>query len=174
MKQLKEINLRPVTRNDLEVIKNWRNQNGIWEFNTQYIFLNMTNQRNWFKQITSIESNRKMFIIMYKQKIPLGVCGLINIDKENNSAEVAIIIGNKQFHGKGLGSESLYQLVKYGFSKLKLHKIKAEIFEFNTISFELFEKLNFKHEAIKHQSLWRNSKWWDIHMYSLFKKDYDL
>ena len=113
----------------------------------------MTNQRNWFKQITSIESNRKMFIIMYKQKIPLGVCGLINIDKENNSAEVAIIIGNKQFHGKGLGSESLYQLVKYGFSKLKLHKIKAEI---------------------KHQSLWRNSKWWDIHMYSLFKKDYDL
>jgi RimJ/RimL family protein N-acetyltransferase len=131
----------------------------------------MKNQRKWFIEISKEESLRKMFVITVKGGNPIGVCGLINIDKENKSADVAIILGEKNQRGKHFGSESLKLLVNYGFKKLKLHRIGAEIFEYNKRSVNLFEKLNFKLEATMRDRLWREGKWWDVYLYSILSDD---
>ena len=70
-------------------------------------------------------------------------------------------------HGKGLGTEALQLLVNYGFKKMKLHRIGAEIFEYNKISLKLFEKLNFKREALLRDGLWKDGRWWDVYTYSI-------
>lgn len=165
------MNLRKVKKKDLATIRDWRNSEGIREFNTQYIYLNMENQTNWFNSIQK-NSDRIMFIITNKKKKPIGICGLIHLDKKNHNADVAIIIGNKTLHGKGYGFESLSLLVKFGFEQLNLHRIEAEIFEYNHKSKMLFKKLNFKYEVTLKESLWRNGKWWNIHLYSLLLNDY--
>jgi RimJ/RimL family protein N-acetyltransferase len=166
-------NFRPVTINDLKIIKNWRNSQGIREYNSQFTLLNMSNQIKWFEQINNKNSDREMFLVTDKQGKPMGICGMIHIDKKNRSGSIAIILGEQKIHGKGIGTEILKMLINYGFMKLKLHRIEAEIFSFNEISIRLFTKLSFKHDATKRDSLWRNNKWWNIHIFSLLKKDYE-
>lgn len=165
------VRLRSVRKSDLEIIRDWRNSQDTREFNTQFTLLNMNNQRKWFVEISKKESPRKMFVITEKGGNPIGVCGLINIDKENRSADVAIILGEKKQRGRHLGSESLELLVSYGFKKLKLHRIGAEIFEYNKRSVNLFERLNFKFEATMRDRLWRDGKWWDVYSYSILSND---
>ena len=46
-----KIKLRSVRKNDLELIRNWRNDPYIFQFNKQHNLLNMKNQQNWFKTI---------------------------------------------------------------------------------------------------------------------------
>jgi len=164
------VKLRSVRKSDLEVIRDWRNSQDTREFNTQFTLLNMKNQRKWFVEISKEESLRKMFVIT-KDGNPIGICGLINIDKENKSADVAIILGEKNQRCKHFGSESLELLLNYGFKKLKLHRIEAEIFEYNKRSVNLFEKLNFKFEATMRDKLWRDGKWWDVKLYSILSSE---
>jgi len=173
LKKKSQIKLKPIQKKYLPILRDWRNSEGIWEFNTQFTLLNMINQKNWFEHIQQKNSDRKMFMIIYND-FPIGICGLIHLNKTNKKADVAIIIGNKKFHGTGLGYESLKKLVELGFTKFKLHKLEAEIFDYNHVSFKLFKKLNFSLDAIKEDSIWRNKQWHDIHVYSLLNTDFKL
>ena len=164
------LELRKIQKTDLELLRDWRNLEEIRQFNTQYTLLNMKNQENWFDELQKERPDRHMFIINYKKK-PIGVCGLIHHDKLNHSADIAIIIGDKEFHSRGLGTITLQKLIRLGFEKLKLHRIGAEVFEYNQESEKLFTKLNFKKEVILKHALWRKGKWWNIHVLSLINSD---
>ncbi len=155
------IKLRSIKKNDLQLIRDWRNDPNIFQFNKQHNLLNMKNQQDWFKTIKIDNSDKKMFIIE-KKLIPVGICGFVNIDHETNSGDIAIIIGNTQLHKKGIGTTVLEKLIQYGFKNLKLHKIGAEIFDFNLISKKFFEKFNFQYEITYREALWRNNRYWDI------------
>lgn len=165
------VDFRQIKKEDLATLRDWRNSKGIREYNTQFILLNMLNQKRWFKQIKNKNSDRVMFMVTDKKKKPIGVCGLIHLNRIDRCADVAIIIGEQNIHGKGIGSEVLRMLTKYGFDHLGLHRISAEIFEYNTISIQLFKKLSFRHEITLRESLWRYGKWWDVYVFSLLKND---
>jgi len=162
------IRFRKINASYLEKIKNWRNLDSIKKFNYQYTLLNMKNQYQWYSSLTTSD-DKKMFVVLKNLK-PIGICGLIHIDQKNRNADVAIILGEQSLHGKGIGSIILKKLVNYGFNTLKLHRIGADIFEFNKISINLFERLSFKKEVTMRQSLWRDHKWWDIYTYSLINE----
>lgn len=166
------VRLRKITKNDLKTLRDWRNSKDVYEFNTQFTLLNMKDQLKWFNQINAKNSDRVMFIALDKSSHPIGVCGLIHINKINRHAAIAIILGEKNIRGKRFGTEMLHLLIEYGFKEMKLHRIEAEVFEYNKISINLFEKFSFLHEVTLRQSLWRNGRWWDIYLFSLLKSDY--
>lgn len=166
------VNLRKITRQDLELLRNWRNSTDIRKYNSQFLLLNLMDQTRWFKQISKESSGKIMFMITDKKMKPIGVCGLINLNITDRFAEIAIIIGEKKMWGKGFGSESLQLLVHYGFSELKLHRLEARIFDFNKSSIRLFEKLGFMIEVNLRESLWREGKWWDVHIFSILNNDH--
>jgi len=165
-----KVHLKPVTKSDLNLIIDWRNSMDIFPYNTQYFLLNSKIQIDWFKKLQN-DSTRKMFMIVYGN-MKIGICGLIHIDNQNKNADVAIIIGNLKLHGKGIGTTVLCKLLEYGFKKLRLHRIGAEVIEYNKNSIHLFEKSNFKIEAIFRDVIWRKNQWWNIKSMSILKKDF--
>ena len=171
MKQEPKIRLKKVTNLDLDLIIEWRNSKNIFLYNTQYFLLNSKIQNNWFNKIQN-DASKKMFIIMYG-KIKIGICGLIDIDNENKNAKIAIIIGKKILHRKGIGTIVISHLLKYGFKKLKLHRINAEVIEYNENSIHLFEKSKFKLDATYRDTIWRNNRWWNMKSMSIFTEDFN-
>jgi len=166
-----KITFRKVIKKDLEILRDWRNDENIFKFNSQFILLNMFQQKKWFNIINSKKSDRIMFMVFLKNR-PVGVCGLIHIDRVNHSADVALILGEQKIHGKGVGTKVLKKLVEYGFHKLYLNRIGADIIEVNEKSLGLFKKLNFQEEVINRESHWRYGKWWDMYKLSLLRQDY--
>ena len=165
-----KIKLRKIQEKDLDILISWRNKEGIRDFNTQFVLLNLELQKKWFNNIRK-SNERKMYLITHQNK-SIGVCGLINIDNENHNADIAIIIGDQGFHGKGIGTIVMKKLLKIGFKNLKLHRISAEVFEFNISSQKFFESLGFKHECSQIDKLWRRGRWWNVITYSIFPHQY--
>ena len=157
--------LKKIRKEDLKQIVKWRNDSEIIRFNTQFFLLNMELQKKWFEEITKKNSKSKMFVFKYGKEI-VGIGGLIHYDYQNKSADIAIILGEKKIRGKGFGTRGLEMLVEYGFKQMKLHRIGADIFEYNKVSLKLFEKLEFKKELEMRDYLWRNGKWWKVYTYS--------
>jgi UDP-4-amino-4,6-dideoxy-N-acetyl-beta-L-altrosamine N-acetyltransferase len=171
MNQKNKIQLKKVTKSDLKLLIEWRNSNKIFPYNTQYFLLNSKTQTEWFNSLQN-DSSRKMFMILHKN-MKIGICGLIDMDHKNKNANIAIIIGKTQLHAKGLGTITLSNLLNYGFKKLGLHRIGAEVIEYNKTSIRLFKKSKFKIEAIHRDVIWRNNRWWNMYSMSILKHNFN-
>ena len=165
----KKIILNKIKKNDLKFFQLWRNAYDIWKNNTQFIFLNMIYQKYWFSTLSN--HDKVMFTVTDKKKKPIGVCGFTNIDSENNNAKIAIIIGETKLHSQGIGTETMGLLLEYGFQELKLHRIEAELIEYNKISINFFTKFGFQFESSLRDSIWRKNRWWNIQKFSLLNKN---
>ena len=166
-----KIQLKKITKSDLKLLIEWRNSNKIFLYNTQYFLLNLKMQMEWFNSLQN-DSSRKMFMILH-ENVKIGICGLINIDYKNKNANIAIIIGKTQLHTKGLGTMALSNLLNYGFKELGLHRIGADVIEYNKTSIRLFEKSKFKIDAVQRDMIWRNNRWWNMYSMSILKDDFN-
>lgn len=102
----------------------------------------------------------------------IGGISLTNLDWENKNAEVGYWLG-KKYWGKGLTTEAVKLILKFGFEKLKLHRIYAHLFEENIGSKRVLEKCGFKLEAIIRETRFRYNKWHNELTYGILKKEYE-
>ena len=160
-----KIKFRKILEKDLAILSKWRNDEKIRDFNNQFFLLNLELQKKWFKSIKQ-NNEKKMFLVTIKDK-PIGVCGIVNIDNYNQNGEIAIIIGEQKFRGKGIGKNIIKKLLTIGFKSLKLHRISADVFEFNKNSQKFFESVGFELEYSQKDKLWRNGQWWNVLTYSI-------
>ncbi|MCL2115334.1 MAG: GNAT family N-acetyltransferase [Methanobrevibacter sp.] len=92
----------------------------------------------------------------------IGTCGFIELDHLNQTAEIGIFIGNKNYWNKGYGTEALSLLIDYGFNALNIHNIMLRVYEFNKEAIKLYEKVGFKRIGKRREALHRNMEKHDI------------
>ncbi len=106
---------------------------------------------------------------IFNDNIFVGVCSLIpQQDVYRINAEIGYWIG-EPYWGKGYATETVKQLVEFAFQKLNLHRVYAYIFEYNDASMRVLEKAGFMKEAIIKQSIVKDGKLFDEHLYSIRK-----
>lgn len=81
----------------------------------------------------------------------LGNVTLNNIDWTVRTGHLGILIGRKEWWGKGYALEALRLLITYAFQELKLHKVTAGAVIDNVPSIIMLKKLGFKTEGIFQQ-----------------------
>jgi diamine N-acetyltransferase len=79
----------------------------------------------------------------------LGFVDLFDFEPSHKRVGVGIIIYNKQFQNKGIGSESLSLIEDYCFQILDLHQIYANVLEENQKSNHVFTKLGYQKVGVK-------------------------
>jgi hypothetical protein len=166
----KYVNLRALEREDLELLKIWRNDKKTRIHTREYRLLNMINQKNWFEKIHAENPpSAIMFGIENKKKKLIGICGLTYIDWKNRHAEISNIISMKNWQRSKEAKNTLDLIIKYGFDELNLHRLWVEIFDTIPENIKLFEKMKFVKEGTLRDKLWRNSKWHASFIYSLIR-----
>ncbi len=89
----------------------------------------------------------------------------------NNRCHTGSFIG-KPFWRKGLSSEARKEILKYVFTKLKLHKVCCEIRENNIRSQKYNEKLGFKKQGIFRKNIKIKNKWYDQYYYEILEEEF--
>ncbi|MDR6967684.1 RimJ/RimL family protein N-acetyltransferase [Flavobacterium arsenatis] len=75
-----------------------------------------------------------------------------------------------EFQGKGIVSESIKVLLKYGFDEMNLHSVEAVIDPENIASEKVLQKSNFIKEAHFKENEFFEGKFWDSVVYSILSK----
>ncbi|MBK6914169.1 MAG: GNAT family N-acetyltransferase [Ignavibacteriales bacterium] len=99
----------------------------------------------------------------------IGYFGFWRIVKAHCRAEIGYSL-NPGYWGKGYMTESLKTLLLYGFNKLKLHSIEANVNPKNKNSIKLLEGIGFKKEAYFRENFLFDDKFLDTITYSLLEK----
>jgi RimJ/RimL family protein N-acetyltransferase len=89
---------------------------------------------------------------------PLGVISLMSISEANASADLSVIVGDKEDREKGLGTEAIRVILRYAFEDLGLDRVGLSVFDFNEPAISAYEKLGFKREGQLRQAVQRDGR----------------
>lgn len=161
--------IRNFEENDIETKIEWINNSKNNAFLHYDIPLNYKDTLNWYK--TKDKSKRIDCIIEY-DSIPVGLIGLLQIDRINMKAELYIAIGNEDYKRRGIAFKSINLVLKYGFSELNLNKVYLNVDAENTAACRLYEKLGLKQEGFFVQDLLHNNKLIDRKRYAIIRQNF--
>lgn len=102
----------------------------------------------------------------------IGGCSINECDVKNRNCTIGIMIGDKEYWGRGYGSDALKVLVKFIFEEVNMNKIKLGVFSFNSRAIACYKKVGFKEEGILKNELYRSGKYYDIIQMAIFKDEW--
>ena len=82
-------------------------------------------------------------IFLSSNQTHIGNIKLEPIDFKLKIATLGILIGDKEYWGKGLATEALKMVIKYSFAKLKLKEINLGVYKNNIGAIKAYKKSGF-------------------------------
>lgn len=155
--------LRELQMSDLEGNwYRWFNDEEITRFQNKHLFPHtIEKQRRYYESLQADETEAVLAIIEDTTDKHIGNVGLHKIDWVHRSAELGIVIGEKEYWGKSIGKQAWRMITEYGFRTLNLHRVGAIIMDGNTSSFRCAEAAGFKVEGRIRQMFYKNGKYID-------------
>ncbi|MBR1584699.1 MAG: GNAT family N-acetyltransferase [Clostridia bacterium] len=102
-------------------------------------------------------------------RVLIGQCGFIQINWKNRVGELAILIGDARYRGKGYGADAIRTLCAFGFDEMNLRKIKVSVIDFNTPALRCYEKCGFEVEGRLEKEIYREGAYHDLVLMRLFR-----
>lgn len=92
----------------------------------------------------------------------LGDIDLAVVDWGSREAFVGLGIGERDFWGKGYGTEAMRLVLRYAFLELNLRRVTLDVFEYNQRAIRSYEKAGFRLEGRVRQAIQREGRRWDL------------
>lgn len=168
---MKDVILREITVDDLELIRTWRSSESISKY--MYTTPNITPEQQlaWYAKMQESKTS-KYWMITYEGK-PLGVASLYNINDQFKNSYWAFYLGDSSVRGKGVGSKVEFQVCEYVFDTMGYNKLLCEVFVWNTAVVKMHEKFGFRRESYFRQHVFKNEKWEDVIGMAMLKQEWD-
>lgn len=169
----KNVYLRAIEHSDLDQLHKWSNDESITRMLGGWNFpASMQDQLKWFNSL-NIKSNHQRFSIVSPKIGLIGTANLVDINWKDKNATHGMLLGDKNYRGKGFGIDTIMTIMKYGFEELGLNRLDTTIIEYNKPSIEVYTgKCGWKIEGIQKMWYFRENKFWDKLFLGITKDEY--
>lgn len=140
------VNLRALELSDIDNCMTWINDREV----TRYIIfgtwpISRKAEEEWLNRaVMGNDPQNRVLAIETKDGVYLGNIGLHGIDYISGVAEVGIVIGRKEYWGRGYGTDAMRTLLKHAFENLRLRKVTLRVLGSNERAQKSYRKLGFK------------------------------
>ncbi|MFQ5533275.1 MAG: GNAT family N-acetyltransferase [Sphingomonadales bacterium] len=168
--------LRPVCRDDYtDHYLGWINDQTVTRFLSRGIYpVTLEDQVEDFEALRNSTDDVEFCIVEKEDNRPVGLVGLHGFQWVYRSAEFRILIGDRRFWGKGIGTEAAQLLCAYGFETLNLNKVWLGVSAGNKGAVRSYEKAGFTQEGALRQEIYRNGRYYDVVRMSLLRSEYEV
>ncbi|WP_405113128.1 GNAT family protein [Paenibacillus sp. FSL K6-1217] len=149
----KKCYLSTVAADDAEAWTRWFNDLEVTAplGNEAYVLTSLDKEREGIEH--ALKSGAHMFsIVDLESDMAIGRCLLFDVNLIDRNAKAGIFIGDKEFWGKGFGSDAMRLLLDYGFNLLNLNNIMLGTFAFNERAIQCYKKVGFKEIGRRRQA----------------------
>ncbi|HCI30047.1 MAG TPA: GNAT family protein [Fervidobacterium sp.] len=78
----------------------------------------------------------------------------------------------ESFRGKGFGRAMLKKSIEYAFDEMNMHRLTAEVYEYNEKSVAILDSLGFSEEGRLKEAKFHNARFWDIIVYGILHDEW--
>jgi len=147
--QGKRVRLRPIEELDLPLFVRWFNDAEVryWLTQSEAPEFTLESEREWYDE-TRADPATVVWCIETEDGQPVGNLGLHGIEETHGRATLGIAIGEKDFWGRGYGTEAIRRVLRYAFTELGLRRVVLEADEDNVRGIRCYEKCGFVREGL--------------------------
>jgi len=167
--------LRPVNRNDWAQIVGWWNDPEVRRlYDVHFVNQTFSDAEKWFRKSETGEEDRepRSFVIEVEingKWLPVGTAEFYSERPSHKTVEFGFMIGDKNWWGKGIGTEAAKRMVQYGF-QLGYHRIGTVSAAYNVRSMNALQKAGFQIEGIRKSYVLRDGQYHDQTFMSVVKE----
>lgn len=96
----------------------------------------------------------------------VGVASLYEPDMARQAARLSIVVGDRRYWGRGVGTGAVAQVLDVAFTRLGLRKVTSDYLAPNAAAAKLHANVGFTVEGTLRQDAWRDGAWVDRVMVS--------
>jgi len=168
----KRVSLRAIELSDLGLLHQWANDPTITVGLGDIHFPSSASQQEkWFERIQNDNNNLRLAIQYGDDKL-IGYTGYWNVHWKDRRAEHALVIGDVEYHGRGVGREVILAAARYAFEELDFHRLDATVIDFNAASLKCYLSCGFQIEGRLREHANRGGKRFDRIMLGLLSRNY--
>ncbi len=131
--------LQPVVGGDHPLLHRWLTDRDLRRYVGRW---RPSPRRGW-----SDPGRDEAFLILLREgDRPIGFCGLFAISSDEGTAELGILLGEKDCWGQGYGPEALRLLLDHAYRDLGLRQISLCVHATNSRALRAYEKVGFVSE----------------------------
>ncbi|MGH2694359.1 MAG: GNAT family N-acetyltransferase [Actinomycetota bacterium] len=164
--------LRPVEDDDLETL---------YEFDSDLEVHALADDEPWapksredweeeFRSMLKKTDENAIFAIEADGAL-IGSCSLENFDYTARICELGIVIGDRDFWGKGFGRDAVGLLLEYAFDELNMNKVYLTVRSDNERAIRSYEACGFEREGLLRQHMWTDGDYRDLVAMGVLRRD---
>lgn len=170
------IRLRAPEREDIPAFLRWVNDPEVCEFLEHYTVINRDMEEAWFESVVKGPAIELPLVIEIEPAekgiwFAIGNIAFMHFHQINRSAEIGIMIGEKEYWNKGYGTEAMRVMCNYGFNSLNLNRIYLRVFEGNEKGKKAYQNAGFVYEGTMRQAHYHLGRYWDVDFMSIIRSD---
>jgi len=162
--------LRPFRKGDARAITENINNKKIYR-NTLHIPYPYTlkDANEWLAKTLKEAKKKKPSKVNFAIDINGEVIGSVSLEKiEGHKSEIGYWLAEK-FWGRGITTEAVKMVTKFGFNRLRLKRIYAKVFPFNKTSMQILRRNGYKFEGIIRKNTKKDNKFFDDYLFAKVK-----
>lgn len=102
----------------------------------------------------------------------IGNIALTKVDRVNRSAELAIVIGDRESWGRGYSKEASRVLLDHAFFELNLNRVYCGTLDSNQPMRRLAEYLGMKEEGCRREHVFKGNRYHSLIEYGVLRGEY--
>jgi [ribosomal protein S5]-alanine N-acetyltransferase len=170
-----QVCLRPLERSDLNhSYLAWLNDPDVTRYMESGTFpTTMQDLETFYAEVTGSRSQVIFAITDSESGRHIGNVKLGPIQWVHRRASLGILIGDKTYWGKGVGTEAMRLGIEYGFQKVNLRRIDLTVFAKHEFAVRLYGRLGFKVEGRLREHVFRDGQYQDMLHMGLLSSEYE-
>ncbi|RPI14598.1 MAG: N-acetyltransferase [Ignavibacteriae bacterium] len=172
--ETERIRLRPLSIRDASQVFEYACEPEVARFVTWEHHRSLSDSMHFLRLITQQYKNNipSPWGIVYKEENKLiGTGGYHLWQKEHARAEFGYAI-SANYWNKGLMTEVLKEMIRFGFNVMELNRIEAKCYPENIASEKVMLKCGLKFEGISRECVFIKGKFRDLKQFSILKSEY--
>lgn len=156
------VRLRALERADVERAHRWMNDAEVREFLHGMRYpVSVEDEERWIEGATSSSFSRVVLAIETKENVHIGNVELRGMGAEDRCGELGIVIGEKDYWGKGYGTDAIVTLLRFAFEVMNLHRVWLTTGEDNPRAIACYRRCGFREEGRLRQERYLGGRYWD-------------
>ena len=103
----------------------------------------------------------------------IGFIGIFVTQWSHGNSWVGIGLGERDYWGKGYGTDAMRLILRYAFRELNLHRVSLGVFEYNPRAIRAYQKAGFKPEGRARKIVHRDGLRWDIILMGILREEWE-
>ena len=169
--QAKKCFLRPLEKSDAPLLTRWINDSEVTQFLERTMPMMHATEEKWIDGLAGSKTDIVLLIVTNTGE-PIGVMGIHGMNWIDGTATTGAFIGEKEYWGKGFGTDAKMILLNYAFNILNLRKICSRVYAFNVRSIAYSKHCGYVDDGVQKKHVFRNGEYHDVIQLALFKENW--